>query len=330
MIESPDQPGSPPLFSRAEIQAIEARVAPHIDPLLDELRISPEVAAQLQAIHIPLALLLSNTAARQSRPLIVGINGAQGSGKSTLCCLLQMILQHGCNLNVATLSIDDLYLTRTERERLAERIHPLLATRGVPGTHDIALGLQLLEELASRNHGAQLAMPVFNKAIDDRLPVDRWRTVPTPVDLVLFEGWCVGAVPQGAQTLHDPVNALEADEDPQGDWRRYVNQQLAEGYAELFAKLDLLVMLQIPSMQCVFEWRGLQERKLADQTGVTDNSRIMDDAALRRFIMHYERLTRFMLAEMPARADIVLPINANHQFESLHINNQALRRGMSP
>jgi len=239
------------------------------------------------------------------RPRVVGINGAQGSGKTTLCRFLEALLvEH--NLRTVTLSLDDLYLTRPERLALAAHEHPLFATRGVPGTHDVALGEVILDDLLA---GRTAALPRFDKAVDDRAAVRRM--IEPPVDVVLFEGWCAGAVPQPATALREPVNALERDEDPDGAWRREVNRRLATDYAELFARIDLLVMLEVEGFEAVRANRKLQEDKLAASN--PGGAAIMDDAALDRFLMHYERLTRWMLAEMPGRAEVVIRIGADQR-----------------
>jgi D-glycerate 3-kinase len=232
----------------------------------------------------------------EGRPLIVGINGGQGSGKSTVARFLEVLLADG-NQRPVTLSLDDLYLTRAERARLAEDIHPLFATRGVPGTHDVALGMAVLDALVA---GRPVVMPRFDKATDDRAPEET--PVETPVDVILFEGWCVDAAPQPAAALRRPVNRLEAEEDPHGVWRREVNRRLATDYAQLFARVDLLVMLEVPDFEAVRAHRRRQEDRLGPGPAV------MDAAALDRFLAHYQRLTEWMLAEMPDRADILVEI----------------------
>jgi D-glycerate 3-kinase len=133
---------------------------------------------------------------------------------------------------------------------------------------------------------------------------------------VLFEGWCVGAVPQEEAALAEPVNALEREEDPDGVWRRFVNRALASDYRELFAKIDLLIMLAAPSFDVVYRWRLQQEdelrHRIAEQGG--DGSRVMTERQLERFIAHYERLTRHMLDEMPARAGIVVRLDPQRRM----------------
>jgi D-glycerate 3-kinase len=273
-----------------------------IEALIAEEHLPQDYAGVVEAFWQPLA---DRIASEAKRPLIVGINGAQGSGKSTLCRFLEQLLAER-RLHAVTLSIDDLYLTRAERQALAGDEHPLFATRGVPGTHDVALGEAILDAVAA---GRPATLPRFDKAADDRAA--EGMPLALPADVVLFEGWCVGAVPQPAATLREPVNALERDEDPDGTWRREVNRRLATDYAELFARIDLLVMLKVAGFESVRANRKLQEDKLAAVN--PGGAAIMDDAALDRFLMHYERLTRWMLAEMPARADVVIGIGPDQR-----------------
>ena len=316
-------------LSAADCSRLAKELISHFQADLEQLHISSDLSSQLKNIYIPLAAILEAKTKQQPAPLFIGINGAQGSGKSTLCTLLKTILQEGFRLRTEILSIDDLYCTREERHTLGESIHPLLATRGVPGTHDIKLGMSLFDQLSNQDDRPQVAIPVFDKAIDDRCPSEKWHKATTPCDLVLFEGWCVGAMPQEQSSLTKPINDLESSEDESGLWRQYVNQRLATDYAELFARLDLLIMLQIPGMEFVFEWRNLQERKLAAQREGTGATRIMSPEELKRFIMHYERLTRHMLKEMPERADIALRLNRKHRIEGVRINPARLKGGLA-
>lgn len=275
-----------------------------IDRLIEQEALPAAYRTIVERHWQPLADAIARQAAER-RPLVVGINGAQGAGKSTLCRFLEALLEQR-GLRAATLSLDDLYLTRAERLALARDEHPLFATRGVPGTHDVALGEAILDALRA---GRAIVLPRFDKAADDRAPDGT--TIEGPVDVVLFEGWCVGAVPQPAAILREPINRLEAEEDPDGTWRCEVNRRLATDYAELFARIDLLVMLKVESFEAVRANRRLQEHKLAARNPTGEA--LMDDAALDRFLMHYEHLTRWMLQEMPRRADVSIQIGPDQR-----------------
>lgn len=231
--------------------------------------------------------------------LVVGLCGAQGSGKSTLAAGLAALFKRE-GVPSAILSIDDLYRTKADRERLAREVHPLLRTRGVPGTHDLALGHAVIDDLVA---GHPTRLPRFDKAIDDRAPASQWELAPAGTRLLILEGWCVGAIPQAEAALVEPINALERDEDSGGIWRHYVNDQLAGPYQHLFARIDLLILLAAPGFDIVLRWRIEQEEALRRERG---NG--MSDAGIARFIQHYERITRHILAEMPSRADRTIPL----------------------
>lgn len=273
--------------------------------------------AQWQDVWAPLAAYVVGQK-QQHNAFVIGMHGGQGSGKSTLSKALAGVLQDVFGWNVAILSIDDLYLPHADRQRLAQTVHPLFATRGVPGTHDAALGIQLLQQLRTLPAGATLTFPAFDKASDDRLPPERWHQVTGPVDLVLFEGWCVGNRPVSADQLRQPLNALETAEDADGHWRQSVNLQLAGLYREWFAQIDCLLMLKVPDMQAVLEWRGLQEQGNRQSAAGNGPDRSLDAARLQRFVQHYQRLTEQALQHMPAFADLILTLN--HQHQVCHID----------
>ncbi len=277
---------------------------------------------QVSEYFYPLAVRLRDLQAAKGRPIIVGINGAQGTGKSTLALFLETLLNQHLDCPCTGFSLDDIYLTRAERETLSREVHPLLLTRGVPGTHDVALGNRVLDELLAAGADDVVAIPTFDKSQDDRAPMAQWPLHRGEVKIILLEGWCVAALPEADPgRLQDPVNALEANEDPQGQWRAYVNRHLAAEYQRLFGRLDYLVMLRAPSMECILEWRTLQEQKLAERVGGHQNGasemRIMTPEQIKRFIMHYERLTRVMLEEMPERANTLFEIDEQHQIKGV-------------
>ena len=251
--------------------------------------------------------------ARRRAPLLLGLSGLQGCGKSTLARAL-VTQARRCGIAAVTLSLDDVYLGRRARLALARQVHPLLATRGVPGTHDLPLLHATLDALARCSPHQPVRLPRFDKARDTRRPPSRWPRLTRPPGLVVLEGWCLGLAAQSAASLVQPCNALERREDRDGRWRRWVNARLA-GYAPLWRRLDRLVLLQAPSWRIVARWRGEAEEGLRARSG--RGERGMDAAALARFLQHYERLSRHALASLAARADRRFVLDARRRPRDL-------------
>jgi D-glycerate 3-kinase len=290
---------------------------PRLETWLAAEALGDSVRSALASVHVPLALWLASQRGRRADPLICGIAGGQGSGKSSLAALLALLLEHGLGLRVAVLSLDDLYLTRSERERLAAEVHPLLATRGLPGSHDVALGSSVLDSLCAAGTNAVVSCPRFDKARDERAPASEWPKRRGPIDIVLFEGWCLGAEPETAAALDIPINDFERERDPDASYRRYVDAQLAGPYRQLFARLDLLVFLAVPDMASVRRWRTEQENKLAAREAAAPG--LMSPAELESFVQRFERITRRMLAQTPERARIVLRLGVDHGVRAVEL-----------
>lgn len=215
---------------------------------------------------------------------IIGVAGCQGSGKSTLARGLAE------RFGAATLSLDDVYLTKSERAEKARAVHPLFATRGPPGTHDLTLLHATLDRLTRAGSIDRTPLPRFDKLADERAAETAWAVVTGRPRAIVLEGWCLGATPQGRAALAEPVNALERDADPDGVWRHAVNAALARDYGGVAGRLDALIFLKAPSFDVVLDWRCEQEEELTGRP----TPRARRDQ-LRRFVQHYERLTRHML-----------------------------------
>ncbi|GFD88890.1 kinase [Tenacibaculum sp. KUL152] len=241
-----------------------------------------------------------------SKPFVVGINGCQGSGKSTLTSFIEAFLTSVHGKRVVSLSIDDFYLDQSQRNALAIKVHPLLKTRGVPGTHDTTLALTTLRQLDS---GQPTALPRFNKATDNPQPKAQWPVVSESPDFVILEGWCVGVPAQSADDVKRPINHLEEVDDPLGIWRSFVNTELAGEYQALFNKIDYSVMLKAPSFDCVYQWRLEQEHKLAASVQ-GKGAGIMSDEEVANFVQHYQRITEHALDCLPDRCDTVFILDS--------------------
>ena len=285
---------------------------PWQEEFLDEQRLPSAYLDTAARFFDPLVERLRRAHANAPGTLSVALNGSQGSGKSTLCAYLRAALAERHSLSCLDLSLDDFYLTRAERESLGARVHPLLQTRGVPGTHDVALLHDMLAALRCSDSGV-VAVPRFDKANDDRAPQAAWTHVEAPVAVVLLEGWCLGARAVEGAALREPLNDLERNEDPQGIWRRYVNRSLREVYEPLYDDFDLWLMLAAPGFEQVLAWRRQQEDKLRAATG-GQGAALMSDAELGRFVAHFERLTRQCLAALPDRVDVLLRLDARRRI----------------
>ena len=301
----------------------------NLNQFIDRHRLPRAFTETAERVYMPLAHWLEAQLVSRGHPgFVLGVNGAQGTGKSTLSNFLAGYLGAEFGRRVAEVSIDDIYLTRAEREALGRNIHPLLVTRGVPGTHDVAMGRSLLNDLAILGANESMSVPRFDKAIDDRHAQEDWSRIEGPVDLVIFEGWCVGAPAEPDASLEDPINALEAQEDPTGAWRAYVNNQLVEHYPALFETLDALVYLAIPDFDAVLRWRTEQEAKLRART-VGNTHCVMDDAEIARFIQHFERVTRASAGHLARTADAVVPLDDHHRATGLAFkSNSTAKRDM--
>lgn len=285
---------------------------PHFARWLAEYRadegLSPQFADLVALLHRPLAEQIARCAAARNGLFVVGLCGPQGSGKSTMVRVLARLLE-ARGLRVAVLSLDDIYLTRAERAVLAREVHPLLATRGPAGTHDVDLGCAVIDALTA---GKVTSLPRFDKARDDRMPQSTWPQA-AGADIVLFEGWCIGARPERDDTLAPPINDLEREEDADGTWRRYVNAMLGGSYTSLFGRLHSLILLRAPSFDVVAAWRLEQEENLRARTAQDQSSNLMAPSQVRRFVQFFERTTRQIDREMPNRADCVIQLGTSRE-----------------
>ena len=252
----------------------------------------------------------------KKKTLIIGLAGGQGSGKTTISSILSIILKKYFRLNVFIVSIDDFYKTRKDRKILSRKKHPLLMTRGVPGTHDIDLMLNFFKKIKSKKF-KNLEVPKFNKAIDDRYKKSLWYKLKSKPDVVIFEGWCVGARAQKASQLKKPINSLEKVHDQDIKWRSHVNNQLKIKYKSLFKQLDGLVYLKAKNFNLLRNWRLKQERKLWVQTKNKKNLKIMNSGDVINFMQTYQRITQQMFKDAIKSSSIIMNLNSNHQIQNI-------------
>ena len=266
----------------------------------------------LKKIYIPISFWINNKCKKKGRTLILGLSGSQGSGKTMVTGILQIILKKFFKKNIYIISIDDFYKTLRDRNRMSQQKHSLFKTRGVPGTHDINLIKNFFISV-KRKKFKKIKLPKFNKSIDDRSKKNYWHNINKRPEIIILEGWCVGAKPQIISSLRKPVNILERHEDKDLIWRKYANEKLKKEYKEVFAMIDYFIFMKVPNFKIVFKWRLLQENKLRKKFHY--KKKIMTYSAIKRFIMFYQRITLQMMKDLSKSASIVLLLKKNHEIK---------------
>jgi len=272
----------------------------------------------IKSFLIPLCFWISKKT-NKKKPYFVGLAGGQGTGKTTISSLIRIILTKYFKLNVFRISIDDFYKTRKKRINLSKKVHSMLLTRGVPGTHDVNMMLSFFKKAKSKKF-QRLKLPTFNKAIDDRYNKKKWYDLKNKPDVIIFEGWCVGAKSEKNNTLKKTINSLEKAKDQKQIWRTYVNNQLNSKYKKLFSQLNCLIYLKAKNFSLLQKWRLKQERKLWVKSKV--KSKIMSKGDVLNFMQTYQRITQNMFRYMPKYASIILNLNSNHQIKSVVYKNK--------
>ena len=272
----------------------------------------------IRSFLIPICFWISKKAKKKS-PLIVGLAGGQGSGKTTISSIISLILKKYFKLKVFKISIDDFYKTKKQREILSKNKHSLLLTRGVPGTHDIKIMLDFFRKIKTKNFKS-LKLPKFNKANDDRYKKKHWYKLKSRPDVVIFEGWCVGAKPQSLRLLKKPINTIEKAYDKSLKWRRFVNLQLKTNYKKLYSQLDSLLYLKVKNFNLLKKWRIKQEEKLWLKAKSRKNLKIMNKKEVINFMQTYQRITEQMFKDAPKYSSIIMNLNKNHQIHKIKFN----------
>jgi len=271
---------------------------------------------QLNNFYLPICEKICQDYQKNKKIKIIGLTGGQGTGKSTIAQVLKLILEIKYNLSVVCFSIDDFYKTLSERTSLAKNVNKLFKIRGVPGTHDVNLIKKIFIELTKKNFRPVL-VPCFDKSRDDRFPKKYWQKIKQQPNIIIFEGWCVGARPQQNKDLLKPINILEKKQDLDLKWRSRVNNELKNAYKKIFSKINMLIFLKVPSFECVYKWRLLQEKKLQL---TSKGKKIMSSLQVRKFIMYYERITIQMLKDLPNKAHTVLYLDKQHRLNKIKFN----------
>ena len=254
-----------------------------------------------------IAPIINNINTSKDKKFIIA--GSQGAGKSTLAILFKLALEKIYKKKVMLLSIDDYYLSKKKRIKLSKKIHPLLITRGVPGTHDI---VALKNDIINfQQKKFPITTPTFNKLKDD---VSIKKKIIKNAEILLLEGWCCGAPSINKGYLFENINSLESKLDKNKKWRQFYNSQLKRDYKKVFSLFDQQIYIQPPSFNYIIKWRYAQEKNNALKTRKKD---FMNKNDLQTFIQHYEKLTKWMMKTMPAKADILIKIDGNQKIKKV-------------
>lgn len=223
----------------------------------------------------------------QEKVPIIGLSGPQGAGKTTAL----NGLADNSSKRIATLGMDDFYLTKAQRLDLAKVISPLCKTRGPAGTHDIKLLEDTIERLVLAQANTLTPLISFDKVTDDRRPENDWLIFEGKPDVIILEGWLVGAIAPDDFAYSAPINAIERS-DEGAVWRRYQKHQLDTCYAKLWAGFDAYIHIKGPGFDTVFNWRKQQEASNLQLDEADLPNKSID--WLKQFIQHYQRLTMAM------------------------------------
>ena len=268
----------------------------------------------LKNFFIPMSFWIERKYKKKGKTLFLGVSGGQGSGKTMVTEILKIILKKFFKRQIQVNSIDDFYKTLEERNKMSNKIHSLFKTRGVPGTHDINLVKKFFNFIKKKKF-RKIKLPKFEKVRDDRLKKKYWYSVKKKPEIVILEGWCVGAKPQTNSLIRKPINILEKYEDRDLIWRKYVNEKLKKEYKKLFAMIDYLIFMKVPNFNMVFKWRLLQENKLRKKPYL--RTKVMSYNEIKRFIMFYQRITLQMIKDLSKSASVVMLLKKNHEIKKV-------------
>ena len=264
----------------------------------------------LKSFLIPLCNWIAQKADKK-KPYFVGLAGGQGTGKTTISSLISIILKKYFKKNVFRVSIDDFYKTRKDRSKLSKSIHPMLMTRGVPGTHDLKLMQTFFKDVKQKSFRS-IKVPKFDKSIDDRYPKKNWYNINKKPDIIIFEGWCVGAKAEENKSLFKSINSMERNRDKKLIWRKYVNAQLKTNYKKLYSQINSLIYLKAKDFSLLQKWRLKQENKLKLKSKKNSKNKIMNKNEVLEFMQTYQRVTENMFKNAPKYASIIMNLNSNH------------------
>ena len=240
------------------------------------------------------------------------IAGPQGIGKTTILKIIKKVFKKEFKKEILSLSLDDFYYDPIKRNNLSKKIHPLLNTRGVPGTHDVNYLQSVVNKFTKSKYPIEI--PIFDKLNDKK---ERKKIIiKKKCDILILEGWCVGCPPLNQKYLIKDINLLEKKMDTNKIWRYYYNNQLKLNYKKLFSQFDSIIYFKNSSFSHVLKWRLKQENRLRKIIG--NNKFVgMSKDDIKIFIQYYEKITKWMMKVMPKKANLTIFVDINQKIKKL-------------
>ena len=282
-----------------------------IDYIQKEIHITYNKKFSKKYIKDKLIPIINYICSSKSKKFLFG--GSQGIGKSSFINIISKTIEKFYDKKILLLSLDNYYLSKKQRLLLSKKIHKLLVTRGVPGTHNIKELVKNVKQFNQEKY--PITTPLFDKLIDDRIKLNK--TIKTKCDILFLEGWCCGSSEIPKKFLYKNINNLEKINDPKNQWRNFYNKKLKIEYKKLFKLFDELIFLKTSSFDNVYKWRLKQEI-----TNQSKNKRLkrMSANEIKVFIQHYEKITKWMIKDLNKKAQIVIQFEKNHKISSINFN----------
>ena len=282
-----------------------------IDYIQKEIHITYNKKFSKKYIKDKLIPIINYICSSKSKKFLFG--GSQGIGKSSFINIISKTIEKFYDKKILLLSLDNYYLSKKQRLLLSKKIHKLLATRGVPGTHNIKELVKNVKQFNQEKY--PITTPLFDKLIDDRIKLNK--TIKTKCDILFLEGWCCGSSEIPKKFLNKNINNIEKINDPKNQWRNFYNKKLRIEYKKLFKLFDELIFLKTSSFDNVYKWRLKQEK-----TNQSKNKKLkrMSANEIKVFVQHYEKITKWMIKDLNKKAQIVIQFEKNHKISSINFN----------
>ncbi len=282
-----------------------------IDYIQKEIHITYNKKFSKKYIKDKLIPIINYICSSKSKKFLFG--GSQGIGKSSFINIISKTIEKFYDKKILLLSLDNYYLTKKQRLLLSKKIHKLLVTRGVPGTHNIKELVKNVKQFNQEKY--PITTPQFDKLIDDKIKLNK--TIKTKCDILFLEGWCCGSSEIPKKFLYKNINNLEKINDPKNQWRNFYNNKLRIEYKKLFKLFDELIFLKTSSFDNVYKWRLKQEK-----TNQSKNKKLkrMSANEIKVFVQHYEKITKWMIKDLNKKAQIVIQFEKNHKISSINFN----------